>query len=312
MGAPCEDLCVQGKQTLFDRHPEMEYWPKNHHFMVHELTPSDLWMISDFGGGSIITSQEFLDATPKHHPHYQSTNVTNERNFEKLLDSDVPSWDKKVDRARWIVGNSLWGTVSTVSVRLNGKAWGNIRSVVDGSSLSNSTGKPIFYLPTPDPTNQDVQQSPFITLSFSEAALFERLNQEGEACGGLDAMNPLCARVVLVGKAIEISSRQQLKQIFKAFAKRHPLAPWLSRGGAHTGGSYYTIDVQEVYILDYFGGYTPVDVNDYLHWKPNKKQTHLRRRFTIRNPFVFEDFFYNLFILRSTYAIKTFFGNLIK
>ena len=80
--------------------------------------------------------------------------------------------------------------VSTTSVRLNGAAWGNIRSIVDGAvsaTLEDSTGTPVFYLPTPDPTNVDVLHDTTIALSFSEASLTERLDPEThtKVCNGL-------------------------------------------------------------------------------------------------------------------------------
>ena len=80
--------------------------------------------------------------------------------------------------------------VSTTSVRLNGAAWGNIRSIVDGAAsttLEDSTGTPVFYLPTPDPTNVDVLHDTTIALSFSEASLSERLDPEThtKVCNGL-------------------------------------------------------------------------------------------------------------------------------
>jgi len=295
--SPCADelTCQIGKKALMDRHPEMQHWPVGHHFSVHELTIYDVWMISNYGGGSNIQVNDYLTAIPKHHPHYyigmsmSTTSLKNNNNsvgnsqndsliiFKNDKDNTVPDWDKKVERARWVVGHSLWTTVSTISVRLNGSAWGNIRSVVDGESYKESTGKPVFYLPTPDPTSVDIQQNPTISLTFSEAALAERIvypnnsnsGGGGLICGGLDPEDPLCAQVTITGKAIKITSDDEsvFKKIYAAFGKRHPLAPWLAHGGAHTGGAYYTIEPNFISILDYYGGSTEISINDYLEWK---------------------------------------------
>ena len=43
-----------------------------------------------------------------------------------------------------LVYNSLWTSVGTISVHLNGKPWGNVRSVADGVG-ANSTGLPVFF-----------------------------------------------------------------------------------------------------------------------------------------------------------------------
>lgn len=279
--SPCKDKlsCQIGKKALFDRHPEMKNWPDDHDFTVHELDIHDVWMISNYGGGGIIPTNDYQAASPKHHPKSYTITL---KDFGKrvALDKDqVPDWDKKVERSRWIVANSLWTTVSTISVRLQGSAWGNIRSVVDGSSYNQSTGKPVFYLPTPDPTAIDISKNPTISLTFSEAALAERLDKKGQVCGGLDANNPLCAQVMIVGKAVLMNDKASLEKAQAAFGTRHPLAPWLAKGGAHTGGAYYTIQPEYITILDYYGGATEVPVKDYLEWKvPNKTQhkQHLR------------------------------------
>lgn len=267
--SPCKNKedCDAGESALFDRHPEMKEWPVDHNFTVYELTAiNDIWMIYDYGGGSSITLEEFQDAEPNHHPKSDDISEV-DREFDKLYDFPRPHWDKKVERARWVVGKSLWSTVSTISVRLGGSSWGNIRSTVDGLSLQSSTGKPIFYLPTPDPTNIDVLQNQNISLQFSEASLAERLDDKGNSCGGMDAMDPLCACVMISGIAEKVTCPEHVKSGQKAFKERHPLAPWLWKGGAHTGGEYYTIEPQEIMLLDYYGGPTPVDVQKYLDWK---------------------------------------------
>ena len=105
--------------------------------------------------------------------------------------------------------------------------------------------------------------NPTIALTFSEAALAEKASSSGKACNGLDAGNPLCGRVVLRGKAVPLTDTKTAQQIF---ATRHPLAPWLATGGAHTGGTYFTIELETVSILDFFGGSRPVDVQEYLSW----------------------------------------------
>lgn len=54
-----------------------------------------------------------------------------------------PFWEK-AETARWLAHENLWGTLSTTSVHLNGQAWGQPKSFVDGSN-SNSTGNLYFY-----------------------------------------------------------------------------------------------------------------------------------------------------------------------
>ena len=49
-----------------------------------------------------------------------------------------------------------------------------------------------------------------------------------------------------------------------ALKVRHPNAPWLATGGAHTGGTYYTISIESIDFLDMYGGPAPITVAEYL------------------------------------------------
>ena len=54
------------------------------------------------------------------------------------------------------------------------------------------------------------------------------------------------------------------KRLQHALGARHPLAPWLAHGGAHTGGKYYTIEISSLQFLDFYGGYAKLSVEEYL------------------------------------------------
>ena len=116
--APCKDelTCQIGKKALFDRHPEMKHWPTDHDFTVHELDIKDVWMIANYGGGGTIPTNDYQAASPKHHPNkfYGTRNTIQDtigkRKVAVAVPYEVPDWDKKVERSRWIVANSLWTT----------------------------------------------------------------------------------------------------------------------------------------------------------------------------------------------------------
>ena len=139
--APCPDdqdagQCThRGQAVLFARHPEMATWPVDHQFTVYTLTIHDLWMISNYGGGSSIPSAEYYAVTPHHHPKYTTTptaiDVSSFSSTQKTnllrphmappagaAPQAVPAWNQKVARTRWIVGHSLWttGTYRTLPV----------------------------------------------------------------------------------------------------------------------------------------------------------------------------------------------------
>ena len=65
---------------------------------------------------------------------------------------------------------------------------------------------------------------------------------------------------------------------------RHPLAPWLATGGAHTGGAYYTIDVDELVFLDYYGGPTPLSLKEYLEAVPPTSSNAYQSTYSLQEP----------------------------
>ena len=177
---------------------------------------------------------------------------------------DPPPWNATAQRARWLVYHGTWATVTTLSTRqeTSGKAWGNVRSLADGVG-KNSSGLPCLYLPTPDPTAVDVSKDPRVVLSLTEAALPERLSDKG-VCGGMDAEDPTCARIHLVGKLVALTTNASIAQAKADLGARHPLAPWLAAGGAHTGGAYLRLAFEEIQFLDYYGGLARLSVKEYL------------------------------------------------
>lgn len=258
--AECEQI---GKDALFAKHPAMKNWPENHHFSIHEFIVNSIWMISSFGGGSQITSKEYATSRSSPHDIKEGTKVA------PLSPSTigVPEWSELAARARWIVYHSLWTTVSTRGGE--GSIFGNIRSVTDGSDCVESTGRPYFYLPDADPAAQAIRVNDHIALSFSEASLYERVTASGQTCGGEDAGSPLCGQVVIHGSAVHLEAESPLRpKVLSSFAVSHPLAPWLAEGGSHMEGKYYTIQVDHIMLLDYFGGYQQVDLGDYLQFIP--------------------------------------------
>jgi len=171
--------------------------------------------------------------------------------------------------ARWITAKSLWTTISTVSSTNENTPFGNIRSIADGQCFLGSTGLPVFYLPSPDPTAIDIKKDNRISLTFTEAALAERVSEDGTPCDGKDAESPVCGKLTLIGHAKPLEGADQMEMAKKAFKVQHPRAAWLSSGGAHTGGLFYTIHLHEIMFLRNFGGFTHVSAEEYMNWTPD-------------------------------------------
>ena len=47
---------------MFERHPVMKTWPGDHSFYLHKLTITDIWLISFYGGASIIEPDDYFGA----------------------------------------------------------------------------------------------------------------------------------------------------------------------------------------------------------------------------------------------------------
>lgn len=277
------DDVATGKSALFSRHPQMKKWPANHHFRVYELVDlTDIWMIDTYGGGAIIDRTLYYSSAPVHNLPWQrrgqlpapSIPEDKEERLKELALGDnttqlghMPPWNERVARARWLVARSTWGVLSTVSVRLDGAPWGNVRSISDGlAAESSATGVPVMYLPTPDPSFQDVAANQQCALTLSEAQLPERRNEKG-VCGGADEEDPTCARVVLRGRLRALDEEEEVARAKAELGARHPLAPWLAKGGAHTGGKYFALDLESVSLLDYYGGFNELRVEEYLSYQ---------------------------------------------
>lgn len=266
VGERCDEV---GRAAIFASHPVMKDWPEDHHFTVHELVPKNdgFWMIANFGGGAAVTGELYSQVEKFDQPHeiQGGTAISSKPFVGDGAPQTMPSWNARANRARWVVHNSLFTTVSTLSED-GGGTFGNIRSVTDGATLGRSTGRPVFNLPDVDPAAVNLHSNDMtVALTFSEAAIHERVTSDGQTCAGQDAGSPTCAQVVIYGKAKPLAEGSaEYKAALKNFGKSHPLASWLSEGGSHMSGSYYTIEPTRISILDFFGGAVDVKVDEYL------------------------------------------------
>ena len=70
-------------------------------------------------------------------------------------------------------------------------------------------------------------------------------------------------RIHLNGRLVKIAAAT-IPDAEVALGARHPNAPWLASGGAHTGGAYYTMQLESIEFLDMYGGLAKLTVADYL------------------------------------------------
>eukprot|EP01034_Spumella_vulgaris_P030991 gene30991-38300_t len=160
-----------------------------------------------------------------------------------------------------VTDNNVWGTLSTISVHLNGQAWGQPKSFVDGS-LTNSTGNFYFYDSEMDTSLQDIAANSNVSFSLSAAAL--------GLCPPLllDPESPLCARLVVSGQFLPVDDAQELTFATLALFERHPtMKNWPED---HSWG-VYKIVLTDIWLIDVFGGATDVSVDEYYAVNLNKR-----------------------------------------
>ena len=183
-----------------------------------------------------------------------------------------PDATEKAKTARWMVHSLDWGVVSTISTRLGDEnspaiPFGNPYSFVDGP-CDKATGIPYLYGSYMDQSFADTKSNEMISLSLSESALSSVCpnNEALESCmlgtefG--DPENPMCARLTLTGKFVPLDDdSEEHKMVEAAFFERHPSMKSWPKGHGWVIGK---IDIQDIWLIDFFGGATVLDPKDYF------------------------------------------------
>ncbi|CAD7083862.1 unnamed protein product [Hermetia illucens] len=131
----------------------------------------------------------------------------------------------------------------------------NIISIADSGKGEKSTGHIYYYLTDLDYTANDIKAENKITFMISE--------DQDLSCtkSSTDPMEPTCARVIISGKVIALNnSTEEYKKAKAAFISRHPAANrWIQ---VH---SFFlcTVDILNIFVLDWYGGPHKVSPEDY-------------------------------------------------
>lgn len=54
------DEYAVAQAAFFQRHPQMQYWPKDHNWQIVKLEITDLWLINYFGGAKILPVKDYF------------------------------------------------------------------------------------------------------------------------------------------------------------------------------------------------------------------------------------------------------------
>ena len=194
-------------------------------------------------------------------------------------DTLPPPHDQVARMARFIAHNSDWAALATIATRepIMGFPFANVLSISDGP-LDNSTGVPYIYISPWEISARDLSHNNKASLTMSLAQVNHNFLQiphlhtinicQSGYCAKMDydPEDPRCAHVILTGEFIKLEPESEEEEFARnALFTRHPIMPdWPA--GHHW--FFAKIDIQNILILDWFGGAVTVPVQDYFEVKP--------------------------------------------
>ncbi|XP_048434883.1 protein CREG1-like isoform X2 [Pyrus x bretschneideri] len=153
-----------------------------------------------------------------------------------------PDPENAAATARWLVAQNSWGVLK------------NVVSFSDGEP-GNGRGIPYFYLTTLDPTARNALNDPRASLTISEHPI--------GTCGKRDPENPTCAKLTLNGK-LKLADPKETEFAISALFTKHPEMKDWPKGHNF---QFFKLDIENIFLIDWFGGPKPLTVDQYLHLK---------------------------------------------
>ncbi|XP_058753072.1 uncharacterized protein LOC131626256 [Vicia villosa] len=162
--------------------------------------------------------------------------------------------------ARWLVSQNFWGVLSTISIDLDGAPFAKVVSYSDGVPNQGS-GIPYFYLTTLDPTARNALKDERASFTVSEYPL--------GTCGKVDPMNPTCSKITLTGKLKLVDEKSEEAEFARnaLFSKHSEMIDWPKDHNFKV----YKLKIENIFLINWFGGPKPLTVEDYLNHKMNNR-----------------------------------------
>lgn len=202
------------------------------------------------------SKSEFNHRKHEYWSHKETANEIPKYKSHKYA-SDPPDHTKVIPMARYVIHNSDWASIATISTlpAIEGFPFSNVKSIVDGS-LANSTGIPYFYMSPLDFTARDLTKNSRATVlvSLEETRYCEKKQY--------DAEDPRCTRLMLSGKMKKIKEGSPEYTFAKAaLFERHP-----SMANFPSDHNWFVakLKIAQIAMVDWFGGAKYIPVRDYL------------------------------------------------
>lgn len=174
-----------------------------------------------------------------------------------------PPFNENARMARYIAHKSDWTTMATICSRdpLKSYPFANVFSVSDGADINKSTGIPYFYMSSLEISVHDLMKDDRASITMSLA--------QSDHCSKnhLDPEDPRCAHLIITGIFSKLEEGSEEEVFAKdALWSRHPaMENWIS---IDHGWFFAKLNIENIQLLDFFGGVKTVKIEDYLKATP--------------------------------------------
>ncbi|KAH6792088.1 Pyridoxamine 5'-phosphate oxidase family protein [Perilla frutescens var. hirtella] len=176
-----------------------------------------------------------------------------------LTSAPRPRRDETATFARWLVSQSSWGVLNTISDDWEGAPFGNVVSFSDGLP-DKGKGIPYFYLTTLDPTARNALKDQRSSFTLSEHNL--------GTCGKADPEDPSCAKITIVGKLKLLEGTPDEVEFARTalFTKHPAMQSWPKNHNFQI----FKLNIENIFMINWYGGPQPITVEQYLNAEMNE------------------------------------------
>jgi len=173
---------------------------------------------------------------------------------------DPPPWNQYTQMARYIVHQSDWISMATFSTRepFTDYPTANVFAMADGP-VDKSTGIPYFYLTEMELSVHDLIKNNKASITMSLA--------QGDYCKkmGYDPEDPRCAHIIITGKILKLDADEDAEEYNFAHDGLFSRHPEMKTWPANHGWFVAKMEVENILLLDYFGGAKTIEIDDYMN-----------------------------------------------
>jgi len=174
-----------------------------------------------------------------------------------------PPHEEYARMARYIVHQSDFVSMATFSSRepFTDYPTANVFSMADGP-VDKSSGVPYFYLTEMELSVHDLNKNNRASITMSLA--------QGDYCkeNNLDPEDPRCAHIIMTGRIEKIDEEANAEEYSFAHNGLFSRHPAMGTWPAGHGWFVAKMKVENILLLDWFGGAQTIKIDDYMNATP--------------------------------------------